>query len=527
MESVKVLDVKICGGLVIDGSGAPGRIQDVGIRGEQIEVLGDLETAEAKVVIDARGLIVAPGFIDAHSHSDVFLLIEPAAPNKIFQGVTTEVVGNCGVSAAPLVGDYRLPSDWRDKPLPGQWRTLAEYRRVLEAQRPAPNVLFLVGHNTLRSGVMGPSDRPATELELRKMKRLLRQTLEEGACGLSTGLVYPPGMFADRREFTELAATVARVRGIYASHMRSEGAQLLDALKETISVGRSAGVRVQISHLKTAGRAHWGLLDDALELIRKARSGGVEVAADSYPYTCSWTDLDVIFPRWAHDGGAAATLARLKNPAERERLRKELLATRADEDWQAVIIASTRHPDNRRFHGRPLVEVAAELGLEPVDAVLHLAETDALKTSAFFFGMCEANLRRILAEPYVMIGSDASVRALDGPLSQDYPHPRAFGTFPRFLRMVLEGKLSITIEEAVRKMTGLPAVHFRLKDRGVLARTMKADVVIFDPSAIRDTATYEEPRQLATGVRAVLVNGVLTMLDGKLTGQRGGRFLEI
>lgn len=517
-------DILIHGGRVVDGTGTPPASRDVGIRGDRIEDVGELSSCAARTRIDATGRYVCPGFIDTHSHSDAYLLLEPSAPSKIHQGITTEVVGNCGASAAPLTGDYHMPSDWRDKTYPGAWSSVAEYRALLDQVRPGPNVVLLIGHNTLRVGVAGYENRKVTGPELKQMTRLLEQSLDEGGRGLSTGLIYSPGMFAPSEEIVELAKVAARHNGIYTSHMRNEGSHVVEAIQEAVTIGRNAGIRVQISHLKTSGRGNWGLIDRVLETIRKAREQGVEVAADRYPYTFSSTDLDVVFPGWAQEGGPQAILKRVRNPADRVRLRDDMRQSRSAEAWATIVIGSTRHPDNARFRGMPLPEVARQLGVEPVEAILHLVETDEVSTGAFFGGMSEDNLMRILAEPYVMLGSDASLRATDGPLSHDYPHPRAYGSFPRFLRMALDGK-TVSLEEAVRKMTSLPADHFRLKDRGVLARSMKADVVVLDPAKVTDKASYAAPHQLSEGIDHVVVNGVLTVLKGRLTGDRAGAFL--
>lgn len=519
-----MFSIKITGGQILDGTGSPAVVSDVGISDDQIAEVGDLSTAEAAITIDASGKIVCPGFIDAHSHSDAYLLIEPSAPSKILQGITTEVVGNCGASAAPLAGNYRMPSDWRDKKYPAEWHSVAEYRELLEKIKPAPNVVMLIGHNTLRAGVAGYENRALTKTEMAEMIRLLEKSLDEGGRGLSTGLLYPPGMFAPPEELVTLAKVAARRGGIYTSHMRSESKRLLEAISETISIGRSARIRVEISHLKTSGPANWKLVDAALDLIRSARSEGVEVAADRYPYISACTDLDVIFPAWAQEGGAKAEMTRLLNPSDRARLREELLKSRSEDYWRTVLIGSTKHPDNTRFQGKPLVEAAKQLRMEPVDAVLHLAETDELKTSAFFFGMSEENMLKILAEPYVMIGTDASLRAPTGPLSADYAHPRAYGSFPRFLRMALDGA-TVPLPEAVRKMTSLPAQQFRLTNRGVLAKGMKADIVVFDAANLSDKATYSAPHQLAQGIEYVIVTGTLTLSKGSLTNKRAGRFL--
>jgi len=519
-----MFDVVIRGGRVLNGAGSEPRRADVGVRRDLIEALGSLTDVPGRLTIDAGGKIVCPGFIDVHSHSDTYLLIEPGADSKMLQGVTTEVVGNCGASAAPLAGEYRLPSDWRDKPYPAGWSSVAEYRALLEQARPAPNVVLLVGHNTLRAGVVGYEDRAPTPKEMKAMIARLEQALGEGARGFSTGLIYAPGMFAGYDEIVRLAAVVAACNGVYASHMRSESNHLLEAVAETLEVGRKSGVRVQISHLKAAGPANWGLMDRALEAVRAARAGSVDVAADRYPYTSSCTDLDIVFPAWAQEGGRDAVLARLADAGSRRRLRDDLCRSRPEAYWQSVTIGATYHPDNSALRGLPLPEAARRLGMEPVDAVLHLAETDGLRTGAFFAGMSEDNMLKVLAEPYVMIGSDASLRRPSGPLARDYPHPRAYGAFPRFLRMSLDGR-TVTLAEAVRKMTSLPASRFDLADRGSLRTGMKADILVFDPATVRDKATYANPHCFAEGIAHVLVNGVPTVRNGRITGRRAGRFL--
>lgn len=518
-----MLDVKLTGGEILDGTGRAAFRADIGIAGERIAAVGDLAAAAARVTLNATGRLVCPGFVDTHSHSDAYLLLEPSAASKVYQGVTTEVVGNCGSSAAPRPGAAQIPSDWQTHSYPGSWRTMAEYRSLLERVRPAVNVVALVGHNVLRAGVMGYEGRAARPEEIRAMAALLDEGLDAGGRGLSTGLIYPPGMYAARDEILTLAAVVARRGGIYTSHMRSESSGLLESLEETIGVSRATGVRVQISHLKTSGRPNWGLLDRALGSIESARAGGLAVAADRYPYTSSCTDLDVILPHWATEGGRGCELERLRDPATRARLRDELLAARSETSWGSITIGSTGE-GNRRFRGKPLGDVAAVLGLEPVDAALHLLDTDRLATSAFFHGMSEANLWRILAQPYVMIGSDASLRAPWGPLSRDYPHPRAYGSFPRFLRAALDGR-TVPIGEAVRKITSLAAEQFGLAGRGTIREGQAADLVVFDPATIRDVATYDDPHRLSEGVVHVLVNGVLTLRDGALTGDRSGRWL--
>lgn len=518
-------DLLILNGTVVDGTGAPARPVDIAIAGGRIADIGPLAGAAARRTIDATGRCVCPGFIDAHSHSDAYLLIDPRAVSKISQGITTEICGNCGTSAAPRTALNRMPSDWESLPFPGAWSSVAEYRRLLEAAEPAVNVVLLAGHNTLRAGIMGYGDREATPVEMKRLEDHLETALRDGAAGLSSGLIYPPGLFAPPEELQALARVAARYNGLYSSHMRSEGARLLEAIREVLAVTEAAGITTQISHLKTSGRPNWPLLPAALDLIRNARQRGLRVAADRYPYTASCTDLDVIFPAWAEEGGRDAILARIRDPQTRARIRSELLARRTEESWGAITLGSITHPDWRQFQGQPLPAVAEALHQEPVDAILTLLDRDELRTSAFFHGMSEDNLRTILAEPYVMIGTDASIRAPDGPLSHDYPHPRAYGSFPRFLRMVLDG-LPIALPEAIHKITALPAAHFGLADRGRLAPGLAADIVLFDPATLRDGATFAAPHTLSEGILTVIVNGVITWQDRRPTGPRAGRFLH-
>jgi N-acyl-D-amino-acid deacylase len=516
-----MFDILIQGGEVLDGTGAPARRADVAITGERIVAVGDLARAEARATLKATGRVVCPGFIDVHSHSDTFILLEPTAPSKIFQGVTTEIVGNCGASTAPRQGAYQPPTDWREKNYPGTWHSVAEYRALLAQVQPAVNLVLLIGHNSLRAGVIGYAARAATADEVRAMGALLERALAEGGAGLSTGLIYTPGLYATPEEVRALVTIVAHHGKMYTSHMRSEGDGLLEALDETLGLGHATGARVQVSHLKTSGRHNWKKLDAALEKINAARAAGLRAAADRYPYTASCTDLDVILPDWAAGGGRDAVLARLRDGATRRRLRDEL-ATR--EDWAGIMVGSLTHPELAPLRGQRIPEIAAALGLEPVEAALHLLDVDELRPSGIFFGMSEENMWRILAEPWVMIGSDASIRALTGPLAVDFPHPRAFGTFPRLLRAALDGQ-TVPLPEMIRKMTSLPADHFQLAQRGRLVPGAFADVVVFDPQTIRDRATFAAPRQYAEGIEHVLVNGCLTLQQGQFTATRGGRFL--
>jgi N-acyl-D-amino-acid deacylase len=512
--------IKIVNGQVFDGTGNDSTYCDIGINSNLITKMGDLSAKTAETTIDAAGKMVCPGFIDSHSHSDTYLLIEPSAASKVYQGITTEICGNCGASAAPLNGDYKMPSDWIDKEYAKPWRTIADYRERYAEARPAINAALLVGHNTLHAGICGYEPRAGTPEEMKAMKCTLEQSLDEGAIGLSTGLAYPPGSAVGRKEIIELAKIVARHGGVYTTHMRSESNQLLESIDEAIDIAEASGARLQISHLKASGEKNWGKLDAALEKIRLA-AAQIEIGSDRYPYTAGCTDLDIVLPQWASYGGRDAILARIRNPETRKRLRQELSENPAGY-WDNVMVGSTRF---ETFKGKYIPEVANTLGMEQVDAVLHLIDEDDLKTGGIFFSMSEENLWQVLTESYVSIGSDGSMRAPWGPLSHDHPHPRAYGSHTRFLRAALDGK-TVPLPEAIRKMTSLPAEQFRLPKRGRLKEGHAADIIIFDPDTIRENTTYADPHQLSGGMHHVIVNGIHTLKNGKHTRQTGGRFLE-
>ena len=531
----------IRGGRVVDGTGTAATLADVGVADDRIAAVGNLAAAHAAREIDAAGHVVAPGFIDAHAHSDAYLLLEPDAPSKLAQGITTEVNGQCGGSAVPRLGQARLSSDWASQtypvytsgrvgmsPAPGPtWTTVADYRQLFEAVRPAVNTVQFVGHNTLRAGVMGYEPRIATTDEVREMTRRLEQALDEGGWGLTTGLLYQPGKYAAETEVLSLAQAAAAKGGIYATHMRSEGTQLLESLGDVLNLARATGIQVQISHVKTSGKANWGKVEAALALMNDARAEGLSVQSDRYPYTAAGTDLDVVLPDWASAGGRDAILANLRDPDTRRRIVDEL--DQGERDWSSVMIGGGWSEAVRAFSGRTVADASSALGLTSGEAVCRFIELDETRTGAFFFGMCDENLRRIYEQPWIMPGSDASVRAPWGPLGLDHPHPRAYGTMPRFLRLLtgrVEGFEKICgLEEAVRRMTGLPAQTFRVRDRGVVRAGAFADIVIFDEKAFCDTATYAQPHRFATGVRQTLVNGAVSYDSGRFTGERRGRFL--
>lgn len=526
-------DFIIKNGTVIDGTGAPGIHTDLAISGERIVAIGDLSTASAGEVIDAGGQIVAPGFIDTHAHSDTYLLLEPDAPSKLTQGITTEVNGQCGGSSAPRLGKARLPSDWAshfypqakdEKSLePGPtWSTVAEYRELLNGHPPAINTIQFIGHNTLRAGVTGYDPRPATPDEVKLMQQRLEQALDEGGWGLTTGLLYQPGKYATGDEIETLVRTTAKAGGMYGSHIRSEGDRLLESIEEVLHLIEQTGIHAQISHLKTSGANNWHKIDAVLETLNNARNKGFQVHADRYPYLASGTDLDIILPEWSSAGGRDKILATLRDPSARARLETEL--DNAERDWSQVMIGGGWTPDVRAVSGLTVAEAARHFNLSVGKTLCRIIELDETRTNAFFFGMCETNLLRILSQPWVMPGSDASLRAPWGPLGQDHPHPRAYGTMPRFLSLLTQ-KLGLSLERAIERMTQLPASAFGIKDRGVLRVGAFADLIVFTPESFQDNATYAQPHQFSTGLSHVFVNGAHPYQDGRFTGKRRGRLL--
>jgi len=540
------METFIRNGWVVDGTGRPAYAADLVLDGDRIVDILPRDPAAPPAVptpaapfFDAAGCLVTPGFIDAHAHSDAYLLIEPDAPSKISQGITTEVNGQCGGSAVPRYGAARLSSDWASMtypawpdlaPTPGPtWRSLADYRRLFDAVKPALNTVQFVGHNTLRSSVIGYDAVAATPETLAAMAKLLARELDDGGWGLTTGLIYQPGKYSDAAEVRALAQVAADRGGLYATHMRSEGDALEGAIDEVLDLVRATGIRAEISHLKTSGPQNWHKIDAVLDTLQQAYDAGLVLGSDRYPYCAAGTDLDVVFPDWAGEGGVTAECARLADPAERARIVAALDAS--GRDWSAVMIGGTWAAETKRFSGRTVAEIlAAEPALgSPGALVCMILAADAGRTGAFFFGMCEENLQKICERPWIVPGSDASLRAPWEPLGADHPHPRAYGTMPRFFRLLtgrLEGHARIcSREEAVARMTSVPAARFGLKDRGVLRAGAFADVAVWREDAFRDVGTYAAPHAFAEGVEGVFVNGVLGYERGRFTGRRAGRFL--
>ena len=593
-------------GFVVDGSGKSGFYGDVVVEGDKIvDIIKPQSTQSSQrnwgsapdpktlcdplrslrqkqdgkvTTIDATGCIVSPGFIDAHAHSDAYLILEPDAPSKISQGITTEINGQCGGSVAPRYGEARLSGDWAT--LLGSrltWRSLAEYRTVLEAAKPAINTIQFVGHNTLCSSVVGYAGRAATSDELKEMQRLLAESLDAGGWGLTTGLIYQPGKYSTPEEVVALAKVAAERGAFYATHMRSEGDRILEAIDEVIDLVRATGIRAEISHLKTSGKRNWHKIDAVLEKIETAIGDGLLLGSDRYPFCAAGTDLDIVLPDWAQEGAAPAEMARFADPATRAKIVAEVNAS--DRDWSTVMIGGTWHEATKSLSGKTVADCLkpqrtqspqrATMGsdlsvadiikpqrtqspqknwgsapdpktlcdplrslwqknntqaISPGELICRILELDGCKTGAFFFGMSEDNLDKILSRPWIVPGSDASLRAPWGPLGADHPHPRAYGTMPEFYRRVRA--LGVSREEAIARMTSVPARRFGIAGRGVIEKGAFADLAIWKEDEFSSSATYVEPHKFSRGVKAVLVNGAVSYTEGKFSGNRAGRFLE-
>jgi N-acyl-D-amino-acid deacylase len=520
-----VTDLLIRGGLVIDGTGAPGVRADVAITDGRITDVGEVAGRRATRMIDARDRVVSPGFIDIHSHSDNSVFVNDAFESALHMGVTLVVCGNCGSSSAPVSG---LAAEELDRALEvldakRTWSTFAEYAAACEDARPAINLCSFVGHGTLRKCVMGGAARAPSRHELDEMKRLLAEAMDEGAIGLASGLIYPPSAYGNTEELAALCAVVQERGGLYASHIRNEGERLLEAVEENLEIGRRSRVRVQLSHHKASGRKNWGRVKESTAMIETARDAGVDVQADQYPYTASSTGLSATVPNWAHEGGRLAMCERLRDPAVRVRIRDEYVET--GRNWDRIVIARARR--RPEYSGRSVVDLAREAGKDPMDwACDALIEHDG-DVQIVHHSMDEDDVRYVMAKPYVAIGSDSSANAPYGPLSFGKPHPRSYGTFPRVLGPYARDGHVVTLEDAVRKMTSLTARHLRLADRGEVRIGAWADLVVFDPERIADTATYEDPHRYPEGIEYVVVNGGIALEAGETAPDRHGRFLRL
>jgi N-acyl-D-amino-acid deacylase len=530
VSAAPAFDLVIRGGTVVDGTGAPVYAADVALNGDAIAAVGSIAAEQGRRVLDATGLHVCPGFIDIHTHSDGDILQYPTADSRVRQGVTTELAGNCGSSAAPLAGlglDDRKKVYVDDGVTP-DWSSVATYLARLERTGISINQAMLLGQGTLRENAIGNVDRPLAAGEMAAVLRAVEQGMEDGAFGVSTGLEYTPGRYTPTDEIVAMARVVARYGGLYASHTRNEEKTLLEAVDEAIAIGRRSGARVEISHLKASGRPNWDKQRAALDLIESARRDGVSVLADAYPYTAYSTGLTVNLSGWAREGSNADIVGRLRNPETRARIRKEVVAQIADEigDYSLIVISSVKTAGNRPLIGKNLVEIAKGWGGEPVDALLRLLEEEDASVGYIGHGMSPENVEMVLRHPLVMIGSDGSSMAPVGKAAQSRPHPRSYGAFARVLSHYSRERSLFDLPAAVRKMTSMPADQIGLRDRGRIARGARADIVVFDAARVKDEATFADPHRYPTGIRHVLVNGTPVVEAGAHTGARPGRGLR-
>jgi N-acyl-D-amino-acid deacylase len=527
-------DVIIRNGHIIDGTGSPWYAGDIAILNGRIARIGSLANVSAHRVIDARGLTVAPGFIDMLGQSELSMLVNPHVTSKIFQGITSEITGE-GSSIAPLnertlAGDRSGFAHYKIKP---DWRRLGEYFARLERQGLGINLASYVGATQVRRMVLEDDNRAPSAVELEQMKALVREAMQDGAMGVSTSLQYAPAPYAKTEELIAVAAEAARFGGIYASHMRSEGDTIDNALDEVFRIGREAGIPVEIWHLKAAGKRNWGRMPEIVSRIERARAAGVDVEADTYAYPAWFNSFSAFVPPWVHDGGDGKMVARLKDPATRGRIRKDMEADSSgwDNEWlevpgpEAILVSVVQNPKLLSLQGKTIADIAKAKNKDAIDTIFDLLIQDP-GMSVAVFGMSEQDIAYALKQPWVSIDNDSQGTAPDGALGQEHPHPRAYGTFPRILRKYVREDKLLTLQDAIRKFSALPAQRMRLTDRGVLKQGMWADVVIFDPATIRDLATFENPNQLSVGMEYVLVNGVAVIERGKMTNALPGKVLR-
>jgi N-acyl-D-amino-acid deacylase len=528
-------DIVILNGHIIDGTGSPWYSGQVGIRQGRIAAIGNLSSEPRRQTIDAHGDVVAPGFIDMLGQSELTMLVDPRLPSKIYQGITTEVTGEGG-SAAP-VNASMIESDragYEHLKITPDWTTFREYFARIEKQGMGTNLASYVGATSVRRMVLGDADAQPTPVQLKQMQALVDQAMRDGAVGVSTALQYAPAPYAKTSELIALASVASKYGGIYASHMRSEGPGETEAIDEAIQIGREAHIPVEIWHLKAAGKANWGKMPQIVSQIQTARDSGIDISANTYAYTAWFNTFSAFIPPWAHDGGDAKLIERLKDPATRSRIHADMLSTAGtwDNEWQeipgpeAILIAVVQNPELVPLQGKRLSDVATLWHEDAIDALCDLLIKDKAFTEVAVFGMSEPDVVLALKQSWVSIDNDSQGTAPDGLLGQEHPHPRAYGTFPRILRKYVREEHALSLEDTIRKFTALPAQRMRFTDRGVLKQGMAADVVIFDPATIKDVATFEDPNQLSQGMEYVLVNGVPVIAQGKMTGALPGHVLR-
>ncbi len=523
-------DIVIKGGTVIDGSGADGIRVDIGVKGDKIVSLGELDVPLDVKCIDATNYIVSPGFIDVHSHSDFLWILHPECTSKVYDGVTTEICGNCGSSSFPVRGQLleHRKKGFEKFGLEIGWKTADEYFAMAETKSTSINRGFLVGHGNLRACNAGYEDRAVTEDEQNTMNRELKAALDEGAFGMSTGIAYPPGCYASHKEIVQLCKTLKEYDGIYTTHIRDEGDFVEQSITEALNVARESGVGLQISHIKTAGKNNWHKLNNIQAMLNKAREEGVKVDCDRYPYVASSTDLDAIFPKWVYEGGIAKELERLKNSADRQRIKNELIKNGNDREefWSSVVVSSVLYPANRCYEGKSIWEIADIRGKPAFETVCDLLIEEDARVDVLYFNMSESNLREFLQWDCVMVGSDSSIRSVKGILNDGKPHPRSYGTFSRVLQKYCGDDKIFNLNSAIYKMTGMPAAKFALKQRGFIREGYFADIVIFDKDKVKDMSSFNDPHQYSVGIDYVIVNGEVTIENGKHTGSMSGKVLR-
>ena len=528
-------DLVITNGHIVDGTGSPWYSGDIGIRDGRIAAIGNLSGAARKRTVDANGKVVAPGFVDMLGQSETTVLVDPRLPSKIYQGITTEITGEGG-SVAPL-NDTIIANDrpgYQHYKINPDWRTFRQYFSRLEKQGMGINLASYVGATQVRRMVLGDADVQPTPEQLEKMKALVREAMRDGAVGVSTSLMYAPAPYAKTEEIIALASEASKFGGIYATHIRNESDSVLESIDEAVRIGREAHIPVEIWHFKVAGKSNWGRMPELIARVNKARAEGVDVEADTYAYTAWFNGMSAFVPAWAHDGGDAKLIERLKDPATRARIRKDMETPSKDWDneWdeisgpQDVMIGVVQNPELKKFQGKRLSEVAKALNKDPMDALLDLLIEDKAFTGCAVFGMSEPDVALALEQPWVSVDNDSSGTSPEGILGEEHPHPRAYGTFPRILRKYVREEKKLTLEEAIRKFSALPAQRMRLTDRGVLKQGVWADVVVFDPETVRDLATFDDPNRLSEGMEYVLINGVPVIENGKMSGALPGKVLR-
>ena len=520
---------------IVDGTGSPWYSGDIGVRAGRIAAIGNLANATARQTIDARGMVAAPGFIDMLGQSEITILVDPHLPSKIYQGITTEITGEGG-SVAPLDDAIRKADQagYQHYGVKPDWSNYRQYFDRLEKQGIGINVADYVGATQVRRIVLGDDDRAPTPAELDRMRALVRAAMYDGAIGVSTSLQYAPAPYATTEELIALASEAGKLGGIYATHMRSEGDAIIAAIDEAIRIGREAHIPVEIWHLKAAGKQNWGRMPEIVAHIEKARAAGVDISADTYAYPAWFNTFSAFIPPWAHDGGDAKLIARLRDPATRARIRRDMEtpSTSWDNEWleipgpQAIQVCVVQNPRLLPLQGKTIAEIAKMWGKDPMDTIFDLLIQDDAFTNVAVFGMSEPDVALALEQPWVSVDNDSQGTSPEGILGREHPHPRAYGTFPRILRKFVREEHKLTLEDAIRKFSALAAQRMRLTDRGVLKQGMWADIVVFDPATIHDNATFEKPNQLSEGMRYVLVNGVPVIEDGKMTKALPGKVLR-